>query len=284
MHTLATHLVDLTSGFTWRRVAACWLVGLAFVLARLSPAQGQAVIEQGPLPAPSSVTVPRAQWGAPTEYTLSFPHQSCGNLAGLRVEVGLDTGPDHAGATSFTTAQQVTVVVSSTGGVVAPITFTSSLAISQTQPEHWRLLNVSSFLGSNSVANDLTFKVSVPNQPSITGVDPGTQRIIVRCMPDYRTYTASTLTVSPLTVTSTAGYEQTLRWTSTCQLVTAYQVQLLFRPVKASRRTPLLSSTDPSYDPTATPSLSEWNQNGSLIETGSSNLFYQLTLAEGEGT
>ena len=233
------------------------------------------------------VVIPRSIWGQSDKQTVTFPHQSCGNLASLRVEVGLDSGPDHAAAADagFTTTQQVTVTVSSTGGNVPAATFTSNLNISDNQPEQRRLLDVSRFLGANSATRDLTIEISAPSLPTITGVDPKTQRIVVRCLPQYQTYTPTSVAVTPAAVTPVPGYEQKLQWTSDCALVNSYQLQVLFRPVKVGRTSPELTSTIADYNPSTPPKdESEWNQGGSLLETGSPELFYKLTLAEGEGT
>ena len=249
-------------------------------------ANAQVVVEQGQGLAASSITVPQAQWGLADKYLLAYPHQTCGNLKSLRIEAHLDSGPDHAIADNqaFTLAQSVTVTVSSTGGQVTPSNFKANLTISQQQPEQIRLLDVSRFLGNNSAANDLTIRVSVPATATSTGTVPATSRIVVRCIPEYETYTATSLTITPATVAPVTGYEQTFRWASSCSLVGTYQLQILHRPVKVARINPSTSSTDDSYDPTASPSESEWNRTGLLIETGSANLFYKLSLTEGEGT
>ncbi len=267
-----------------------WLLGLTLLLASVC-ARAQVVIDQGPAPAPASVTVPQAQWGLPTEYSLTFPYQGCGNMTSLRVEVGLDTGPDHAidAGTLFSTTQQVTVSASIAGNSsVAPATSTTSLTIardqSRDQPEHWRLLDVSSIVGANTGNGTLVIKVSVPGQASTFGAAPSTQRVVVRCVPEYHTFDAANLVILPDAVRPTTGYEQTLSWKRPCPFVANYQIQLLFRPVNVSRRAPKHSSTDPRYDPVASPTEGEWQLSGSLLETGSANFSYQLSLAEGEGT
>jgi RHS repeat-associated protein len=291
MRPLATRFVDLAAGFARHTVLTRWLTVFGLLLLALPNAYGQVVIDQGPVPSPASVIIPQSQWGKPDEYTLTFPYQACGILTSLRVEVGLDTGSDHAtgasNTTAFTTQQQAKVTVSlagSSGGGIAPATFTSNLAIAHKQPETWERLDVSQFLGANTSASNLVLKISVPNQASVSGPAPSTQRLLLRCVPGYQTYEASTLVVNARPVTPNRGYEQTLSWQSNCPLVTGYQIQLLFRPVKVARQITGLSSTKASYDPDAIPTSSEWNQRGSLIETESANQFYQLTLAEGEGT
>jgi RHS repeat-associated protein len=261
-----------------------WLLCLLLSLTA-STGWAQVVIGQDP----PSVIIPRAQWGMVDKYILAFPaypRNQYAGFIGLRIEAGLDSGPDHAfsATTAFTTAQQITVTVSSTGGGgLTPSNFKANLSISQSQPEHWRLLDVSRFFGSNGTSNDITVRVSVPTLPTITGTDPGTQRIVVRCIPEYSIY-GKNLSVVPTALTPVAGYEQTLSWTNACPLVKNYQLQLLFRPTKVSRTNSQLTSTNSGYLATAIPTETEWAQQGTLIETGSSNLFYKLTLAEGEGT
>ncbi|MBO0360805.1 RHS repeat-associated core domain-containing protein [Hymenobacter sp. BT186] len=259
---------------------------LLWLLFLLGPTTSQAQVNYSIEPSgASSVVIPRAQWGRADQYAVLFPRQDCGNLKKLRVEVHLDTGPDHAAApnASFTCSQQVVVTISSSGGTLTPSSVQTTLAITQAKAEHWRLLDVSQFLGSNSAANDIIIRVAVPSSPSTTGTPPTTSRISLRCVPEYETYAAASFTVVPTAPTPVAGYEQTLRWTSSCPLVTSYQLQLLHRPVKVARAAGQLSSTIASYDPNAQPSEAEWNRSGLLLETGSANLFYKLTLAEGEG-
>jgi RHS repeat-associated protein len=259
-----------------------------FQLLLLVGLQLWATIGQGQSLAPITTKFERSQWGNPAKVAVVFPNIACGNLKKVTIQVRLDNGADHASGTqvAFTTQQEIVTTVSSTGGAQTPSAFRTTLKISQSQPEQWRVIDVPArFLGTNSASQDITVTISVPNLPTITGTDPGTQRAVVVCVPEYETYAPPTqLTVVASPVNVSTGFDQTLQWTSACGIVPNFQVQLYHRPKKVARNNASLTSTNPSYNDQTVPTDAEWNDGGVLLETGSPALQYKLALADGEGT
>ena len=204
-------------------------------------------------------------------------NSACAPLNSFSVRLRADLGQDFVkpvGWTSSTVSVSANIAVGGAGAItlVSPV----SLTLTSSNPEKWY---VATFQANNQTApwvlgngSNLTVSATASAVSTSGTAPPGGIRIIIECVPEYKanfngtSYLTAPNAPTPVSGSSATSFEYTFNWNSSCARIPSYQLRVLY---SSSR----LLSVSPAI----------WQEKALLIDTGSPQTNYTLTLTEGIG-